>query len=181
MKKNEEKKENEATAQTAAETPSNDVKLAEAEKKAKECQDQVLRLKADYENTKKRLERDKLEAIKFANERLLADVLPVVDNIDRAVESLAEGHDPEKVKDGLKLAQDELHKILELHGVEVVKSVGAPFDPRLHEAVAVVEKDDAEDGKIMDEIQRGYLLNGRLIRPSRVRVAQKSDKKPNIE
>ena len=145
----------------------------EAENKAKVHLDQLLRLKADFENTKKRLERDKIDAIKFANERLLGDILPVVDNLDRAVTSLSEGHDPEKVKAGLKIAQEELHEILELHGVQTVKSVGTEFDPKFHEAVAVVKCPDKEDGMIVDEVQRGYVLNGRLIRPSRVRVAQK--------
>ena len=140
--------------------------------KAKECWDQLLRLKADFENTKKRLERDKQEAIKFANERLLVEILPIVDNLDRAMASLSEGHDPEKVKEGLKIAQEELHQVLEQHGVEMVKSVGAEFDPKFHEAVAVVQTSDSKDGTIVDEIQKGYLLNGRLIRPSRVRIAQ---------
>ena len=134
--------------------------------------DQLLRLRADFENTKKRLERDKYEAIRFANEKLLVEVLKVVDDFDRAVASLSEGHDPEKVKQGLHLAQDELHRILERYGVQAVKSVGNPFDPNLHEAVAALEKGDVKDGTIMEEIQKGYLLNGRLIRPSRVRIAQ---------
>lgn len=135
--------------------------------------EQILRLRADFENTKKRLERDKQEAIKYANERLLAQILPIVDNLDRAMASLGEGHDPEKVAQGLKLAQGDLHGVLEAHGVEVVKGVGAAFDPRVHEAVGIVDDADAEEGTIMEEVQRGYLLNGRLIRPSRVRVSQK--------
>ena len=134
--------------------------------------DQLLRLRADFENTKKRLEREKSEAIKFANERLLIEILPIVDNLDRAMASLSEGHDPEKVKQGLKLAQEELHQVLELHGVKTVKALGEPFDPERHEAVATVESDGAKEGTVVDEIQRGYALNGRLIRPSRVRIAQ---------
>ena len=142
------------------------------EQKAKESLDQLLRLKADLENTKKRLERDKQEAIKFANERLLMEVLPIVDNLDRAMASLSEGHDPEQVRQGLKLAQEELHQVLESHGVKTVQAKGQPFDPQLHEAVGVVEAPEQMDGTVVDEVQRGYLLNGRLIRPSRVRIAQ---------
>ena len=134
--------------------------------------EQILRLKADFENTKKRLERDKLEAIKYANERLLAEILPVLDTVDRALASITEGHDPEKVKEGLRIAQEELHKVLELHGVEVVKALGSEFDPRFHEAVAMIATDDAKEGFVVEEVQRGYVLNGRLIRPSRVKVAQ---------
>ena len=145
---------------------------SEAEKKAAEYWDQLLRLRADFENTKKRLDRDKQEAIRFANEKLLIEVLPIMDNLDRAMASLAEGHDPEKVKEGLGIAQGELHGVLEEHGVTVVKSVGEAFDPQFHEAVAVVDNKDVKDGTIVEEIQRGYLLNGRLIRPSRVKIAQ---------
>ena len=147
-------------------------KLAETEVKLNELTDQVLRTKADFDNSRKRLERDKMDAIKYANERLLAEIVPVMDTLDRAVTSLSEGHDPEKVKQGLRLAQEELHKILELHGVEVIKAVGNEFDPRLHEAVAMVEAGEAKEGFVVEEVQRGYVLNGRLIRPSRVKVAQ---------
>ena len=156
-------------------------KHPEAENKAHENKEQapedpqerLLRLKADFENTKRRLERDKQEAIKFANERLLVEILSIVDNFDRAMASLSEGHDPEQVKKGLQIAQEELHQVLERHGVQVVKGVGEVFDPKFHEAVATVEATgDMKDGVIVDEIQRGYVLNGRLIRPSRVRIAQ---------
>ena len=140
--------------------------------KAKENLDQLLRLKADFENTKKRLEREKVESIKFANDRLIIEILPIVDNLDRALASLTEGHDPEKVKQGLKLAQEELHQVLELHGVKIVQALGESFDPQFHEAVATVESKDAKEGTVMDELQRGYTLNGRLIRPSRVRIVQ---------
>ena len=139
-----------------------------------------MRLKADFENTKKRLEREKESAIKFANERLLLEILPVVDNFDRAMASLSEGHDLERIKQGLLLAQEQLHRSLERHGVEQIKSIGLPFDPRLHEAVAAVPSAGEKDGTIVDEIQRGYLLNGRLMRPSRVRIAQnRTEEKEN--
>jgi molecular chaperone GrpE len=142
------------------------------EEKAKENIDLLLRQKADFENTRKRLEREKQEAIRFANERLLAEALPIMDDLDRAMASLAEGHDPEKVAQGLKLAQEKLHQVLERHGVKPVKGVGEAFDPEVHEALGVVEAPDEKDGTVVEEVQRGYLLNGRLIRPSRVRIAQ---------
>lgn len=147
-------------------------KSPEIQDQAAESQDQLLRLKADFENTKKRLKRDKEDAIKFANERLLIEILPIVDNLDRAMASLSEGHDASKVIEGLKLAQQELHQVLELHGVTVVQAVGEVFNPELHEAVATVESAGAKDGTILDEVRRGYVLNGRLIRPSRVRIVQ---------
>lgn len=142
---------------------------------AEEARDLLLRLRADFENTKKRLERDKQEAIRFANEKLLAEILHVADNFDRAMTSLDEGHDPKQVRQGLKLAQDELHKILETHGVQMIQSVGQEFNPTWHEAVGVIEAKGAKEGTIVDEVQKGYLLNGRLIRPSKVRIAGHKD------
>lgn len=149
---------------------------AEETAKVDETKEQFLRLRADFENTKKRLEKDKFEAIRFANERLLEEILHVVDNFDRAMTSLSEGHDPEKVKQGLQLAQNELHKVLETHGVQIIPSVGREFDPAVHEAVAVVESGEAKEGLVLDEIQKGYLLNGRLLRPSKVRIAGPKNK-----
>ncbi len=146
---------------------------ADIEESAKQSADQLLRLKADFENTKKRLEREKQDSIRYANERLLAEVLPIMDDLDRAMASLKEGHDPEQVAKGLKLAQEAMHKVLERHGVTEIKGIGEDFDPNLHEAVGVVESTEEKEGTVVDEIQRGYLLNGRLIRPSRVRIAQK--------
>ena len=158
---------------SGSENPENKEPL-EAQGKAKEDLDRFLRLKADFENTKKRLQREKEDAIKFANEKLLIEILPIVDNLDRAMASLSEGHDPAKVIQGLKLAQEELHQVLELHGVTMVQAVGEIFNPQLHEAVAAVESANEKEGTILDEVQRGYVLNGRLIRPSRVRIVQKN-------
>lgn len=144
--------------------------------KLAELREQMLRQRADFENAKKRLERDKADAVRYANEKLLADILHVMDDFERAAASLAEGHDPEKVKQGLRLAQEALRKVLERHGVQAVPSVGGAFDPAMHEAVGTVHTDrDDADGTVVDELQRGYTLNGRLLRPSRVRVAQKKD------
>ena len=144
-----------------------------AEDPAKQHAEQILRLKADFENSKKRLEREKQDSIRYANEKLLAEVLPIMDDLDRAMASLKEGHDPEMVAKGLKLAQEAMHMVLERHGVTAVKGLGEDFDPNLHEAVGVVETTEEKEGTVVDEVQRGYLLNGRLIRPSRVRIAQK--------
>lgn len=167
-----EKKHTEPQAKAADAVEALEKKLAEAEEKLKDALEQPLRLKADFDNTKKRLDRDKMDAIKYANERLLAEILPALDSVDRALASISEGHDPEKVKQGLRMAQDDLHKVLELHGVEVIKSVGNEFDPKFHEAVAMVPAEGIKEGFVVEEVQKGYVLNGRLIRPSRVKIAQ---------
>jgi molecular chaperone GrpE len=161
--KKEEHNEHKEHAQAAA---------PEAEDKSRQLQEQMLRMRADFDNTKKRLEREKMDSIKYANEKLLEEALPVMDDIDRAVASLSEGHDAAKVIEGLKLAQQKLHQVLERHGVQPVKALGEEFDPNVHEALGMVVAPDKKDGTVVDEIQRGYLLNGRLIRPSRVRIVQ---------
>jgi molecular chaperone GrpE len=146
--------------------------LKEKAAKADEHWEKVLRLGAEFENTKKRLERQSQEGIRFANEKLVLEVLPLVDDMDRAIASLDAGHELRKVKEGLHLVQNKFHRVLEQHGVEPIEAVGRPFDPHLHEAVAEVES-DAEEGSVVEEVQRGYTLNGRLARPSRVKIARK--------
>lgn len=163
----------ETTNREAPETPAPAAEVSEAAS-ARELQDQILRLRAEFDNTKKRLERDKSDAIRFANERLLLEVLEVADNFDRALASLAGETDRDKIRKGLELTHSQLHRILDKQGVEPVRSVGQAFDPRYHEAVGVGESEDAEDGAILEEYQKGYLLNGRLLRPSRVKVARKA-------
>ena len=153
-------------------TNANEQPVRTVEEIIAESREQLLRLKAEFDNTRKRLEKDTQEAVKFANEKIIAEIIPIADNFERALLSLAQGHDPAKVKDGLVIAKDELNKILKQNGVQVIQSVGMPFDPNLHEAVAVVEDGKAEDGTVVDEVQKGFMLNGRLIRPSRVRIAQ---------
>ncbi len=138
--------------------------------------DRILRLQADFENTKKRLEKKTDELVAFANESLLLEVLPVVDDLDRALTSFDNNHEREHIREGLSFIQDKFHRILSQHGVEPIESVGKPFDPHLHEAVGEVAHDAFEDGTVAEEVQRGYLLNGRLVRASRVRVAKKKPK-----
>lgn len=138
-----------------------------------EYYDKWLRLQAELENTKKRLDKEKAEFLKFANEDLVIRLLPVIDNFDRALATVKHSNESDAVLEGIKLVQKELHAILKDYGVEAIKSVREKFDPHLHEAVAVVETDDWPDDTIVEEVQAGYTLNGRLIRPSIVKVSKK--------
>lgn len=148
--------------------------LKEKAAKADEHWERVLRLTAEFDNTKKRLEKKAQDSIRFANAELLLEVLPLVDDLDRAVTSLDQGHELKQVKEGLHLVQNNFHKVLENHGVEVIQAVGQPFDPNRHEAVGEIETDAVEEGHVAEEIQRGYSLNGRVARASRVRIAKKT-------
>jgi len=131
-----------------------------------------LKVLADYENTRKRIEREKSDHIKFANEDIIAQLFPIVDNFDMALVAMDKAEDKMAVMDGIQLVQKEFHRILEDNGAQKIKTENELFDPNLHEAVSVVETDDHPDGMIVEEVRAGYLLNGRLLRPAQVRVAK---------
>jgi molecular chaperone GrpE len=163
-----------AQSQSASETVT--VPRAEWEAlraKAGEAEEKYLLAAADFENMKKRLQKRSDELVKYAIEKLVTDVVLVVDDLDRAIASLDRGHDPKDVIKGLHLAQTTFHKILEQNGVEVIDCVNKPFDANLHEAVAEVEDASREDEQVIEEVQKGYTLHGRLVRPSKVRISRK--------
>ena len=141
---------------------------------AERQRDQFLRCQADMDNMRKRLEKEKLDFIKFANESLLKDLLQVVDNLERAL-----GHAPSGngnnvgLVDGVKLTLDGLVSVLDKHGVKPIAALGLPFDPHVHEAVMQREDPDVEGNTVLQEVQRGYLLNERLLRPSMVIVSRR--------
>lgn len=161
---------------------------SEIEKKsqqAKENQDKYVRLYAEFENYKKRVVKDQAEFLKFANERLIKDILPVIDNLDRAVEHAKEPSEGSKgeLQDikgliaGIELTIKQFKDVLGSLGVEEVKSVGEPFDPSRHEAVSHVETDKYDNNIIINEFQKGYMLNNRILRPAMVSVAKRLEKK----
>lgn len=137
-----------------------------------------LRSTADLENVKKRLEREKDSIIKFANEDLVKDLLPVLDNIERALDHTGvDNSDQEGILEGIRLIHQSLKSVLEKFGVKPVTALSEKFDPVYHEAVMQEEDPDVEDGTVLKEVQRGYLLKNRLLRPAMVVVS----KKPAIE
>ncbi len=151
--------------------------LALKAKERDEYYDKWLRVHADFENTRKRLEKEKIEFLKFANEDIILQLLPIIDNFDRAINShKVHGKDDPHLK-GIILIKDELHKLIESYGVAKIKSVGEKFNPELHEAVMAVESQEDPDGTILEELQAGYTMHGRLIRPASVKVSKKEDKK----
>ena len=147
----------------------------ELQKKADErdeFNEKWLQVHADYENTRKRLEKQKSDYIKFANEEIIAQLFPIMDNFDMAFAAMEKAEDKEAMMEGIKLVQKEFHKVLEEHGVEKIETVGKEFDPHFHEAVQMVETDDYPDGEIIEEVRSGYTLNGRLLRAAQVKVAK---------
>lgn len=150
--------------------------LAAKEKEAKENYDRYLRTVADLENFKKRAARDKADILKYGKEDLIKDILPFLDSLDRALVHAenTESSDVQSFKSGIALIQDQLLCCLKKHGVEKIDSVGEDFDPNVHEALMQMDSAEHQDNQIVSEMEKGYLLNGRLIRPSRVCVCKKT-------
>jgi len=147
---------------------------AQVEEKAKlagEHYDRLLRAQAELENYKKRVEREKSSLVKYGNEELIKAILPVIDNLERAIDH-PPGENSDGLKEGIKITLNQLLQVLEKFGVTPVPSVGEPFDPSKHEAMMQVESTDHEPNTVVTELQKGYFLNDRLIRPAMVSVAQ---------
>jgi molecular chaperone GrpE len=156
-------------------------KLEEKEKETKDHYDRFLRMAADYENYKKRMTREKEEWTKFANEELIKAFLPIIDNLERAVNHSESTGGGQNLVEGVKLTLQQLLQALNKFGVTPIESVGKPFDPTLHEAMLVVETDQHEPNQVVEEFQRGYLLSNRLLRPATVAVAKPSEKEAQAE
>jgi molecular chaperone GrpE len=151
-------------------------KLEEKEKELKEHHDRLLRLAADFENFKKRTVREKEDWTKFANEDLIKAILPFIDNLERAVNHAEKAADTGVLIEGVRLTIQQLLQALNKFGLSCFQSVGKPFDPAVHEAMLVVETDEHEPNQVVEEFQKGYLLNNRLLRPATVSVSKTREK-----
>ncbi|MHB8068301.1 MAG: nucleotide exchange factor GrpE [Desulfobaccales bacterium] len=148
---------------------------------AQEYYERLLRCAAEIENLKKRHEKEKAELLQFANENLIKELLPVVDNLELALEHGRQLDAPPPMLEGLELVQQGFLKALTRFGVTPIVCVGQPFDPAFHNAVMQEETTDAEDCAILKELQKGYLLQSRLLRPAMVVVAKNTQKSCPID
>jgi len=147
--------------------------LAEKEEESKDNYDKWLRALAEFDNYKKRQEREKADFCKFAMESLMKELLPVLDNLDRALEHSKVNEVPQSFIEGLELARKSFWDVLDKNGLKHVDAVGEKFDPNYHEAIMQQDDPDSEENTILTEVQKGYLLHDRLIRPSMVVVSKK--------
>ena len=134
--------------------------------------DQLLRSAAEFENVKRRSARDVENAHKFGAEKLISDLLPVLDSLDKAVELASETEGAEAMTEGIELSVKMFLDALGKNGLREVDPLGEPFDPALHEALAAVPNEDAEPNTVMEVIQKGYSLNDRLVRAAKVVVVK---------
>jgi len=151
-------------------------RLEEKEKESKENYERLLRTAADFENYKKRAAREKEDWTKFANEDLIRAILPFIDNLERAVNHAQKVVDTGVLIEGVRLTLQQLLQALNKFGLSSFESVGKPFDPAIHEAMLVVETDKHEPNQVVEEFQKGYLLNDRLLRPATVSVSKPPEK-----
>jgi molecular chaperone GrpE len=162
------------------EPPEDEVKLEELaralDEEKKRSEEYLTRLKymqADFENYRKRLNQQMEEAKKYGNERLIIQLLDVVDELEMALKAARSSDSKETLIQGVEMTLDKLKKVLEKEGVSPIECLGKPFDPSKHDAVSKVEKDDAKGCTVVEEMRKGYCMKEKVIRPSVVKVAVK--------
>ncbi len=149
-------------------------KLKQDAQQAKEYWDRLLRLQADFENTRKRLEKERQDFFKYANEGIVLELLNILDDLERAVELASEKHqDQAAFLKGVEMILAHIYGLLKTNGVKPIEAQGKLFDPHYHEALMQVENKDLPEHTIVEELQKGYLLNDRVIRTTKVKVSKK--------
>jgi molecular chaperone GrpE len=163
------------------------VKDETPEEKFKTTQDKLLRTMAEMENQRRRFEKEKQEAFEFGGFNFAAESLSLIDNIERAIisfkndESLKNNKDLNTIIDGIEIVKKDLVSIFKKNGVEQIECINKKFDPNFHQAMLEVENNTKEPGTVVQEIQKGYMMKDRLLRPSLVGVAKKREEKEKKE
>lgn len=155
-------------------------KLEEAERLLEERDDRFLRLAAEFDNYKKRVSREFASVIRGANQDLISQLLHILDDFERALESAKTTDDFESFHKGMEMIDSNLQNLLGRHGLEPIEAKGERFDPELHEAVMQMASEEVEEGVILEEVNRGYMLNGKVIRHSKVVVSKGKEKQPTV-
>lgn len=155
------------------------LKAAEYEKlvrEAAEYKDKYVRTLAEFENVRKRFDRDRVEFVKYANEGLIAEFLGIMDDLDRTVEAAAANHqDYAAFLKGVEMVMARIHELLRKNNVKAIDAVGKKFDPHSHEVLLQEPSSEKEEGTVLEELQKGYLLGDRVVRTAKVKVAVKKE------
>jgi molecular chaperone GrpE len=149
--------------------------LQKAQAEAQENYDRLLRISADLDNYKKRVSREKADLIRYGNDELIKELLPVIDNLERALGHASSEGAQEGIQGGVEMTLQQFLGILQRFGVTPIAAEGEPFDPTKHEAVMEQATGDYDPGHVVAELQKGYLLNDRLVRPAKVVVAKANE------
>ena len=148
-----------------------EAELVQTKAKADEHYDSLLRLQAEFDNYRKRTQKEKAEIIKYASERIIGELLPVLDNFERAASSAQSNPDFNAFSQGVDMILRQLQTALGKEGLKEIEAVGQPFDPNLHDAVLRVESDEHPENTVVEELQKGYYLKEKILRPSMVKVS----------
>jgi len=168
--------------QIADESQDSASQLQEAKQQAQDSYDRLLRVSAEFDNYKKRTAREMQDVIKYANEKIFKELLTVVDNLERAIEAAGvDRADDDPLVKGIHLTLGEVLKILERHKVSPVKALGEPFDPTYHQAMMQEEVADQAPNTVVREMQKGYVIHDRLLRPAMVVVSKVKQNKTNSQ
>ena len=163
----------EANADTAA--SAEEIKIKELEAKLSEMQDQYLRKAAEFDNYKRRTDAEKAEFFAYASERLMGELLPVLDDFDRTMDSFDKNHDPEALKKSIDIVYDKFRAVLAKQGLKLMDSNGKPFDVNLHEAILQQPSADAEPDTVLDTVEKGYFMKDKVLRHAKVIVSAKPE------
>jgi molecular chaperone GrpE len=161
-------------ASAGGDSGSLEAQIAEKEKEIAELKDKYLRTLAESENARKRIRQQSEESVRIQRESILRDLLPIIDNLERALAAARDGTDPKTILDGVQMTVRALLDFLRAQGVTPVASVGQAFDPARHEAVDHVASDAHPPNTVVDEFHRGYQIGERILRPARVSVAKET-------
>ncbi|MCA0754612.1 nucleotide exchange factor GrpE [Paenibacillus sp. N4] len=166
-----EEQNGQSAEEPAVEETGRDARYVELEKLAEENQQRYLRAQADFDNFRRRTQKEKEELAQYASMKLIGQLLPVVDNFERAVSAASAGGDFESLAKGVDMIFRQLTQTLEQEGLKAMEVVGEPFNPDFHQAIMQVESDEHEEGIIVEEVQKGYILKEKVLRPAMVKVS----------
>jgi molecular chaperone GrpE len=156
-------------------TGNSENELKTLRKQLEEEKDRCLRLNAEFENQRKRLQKEKEEFVKYANEKLIIEFIDIMESLERGLENAKGSNSKDKLIHGMELIYKQLKNVIEKNGLAPIKALGEKFDPYKHEAMMQTPSDDDEEGTILEEFARGYMLNNKVIRYSKVRVSKNKD------
>ncbi|MFB5677243.1 nucleotide exchange factor GrpE [Paenibacillus terreus] len=169
------------TAQDTAGEPVNEAASVAAEEEngeaarlraeLEEQQQRLLRVQADYDNFRRRTQKEKEELAKYASMKLVTELVPVVDNFERALATAPQGAEAESFAKGVGMIFRQLEGVLSAEGVTAMEAVGKPFNPEFHQAIMQVESEEYEEGIVVEEVQKGYMLKDKVLRPAMVKVS----------
>ncbi|BFH12800.1 nucleotide exchange factor GrpE [Paenibacillus melissococcoides] len=169
--KQEAEEASEAEGKAAEEAQGEPAELKEARAQAEELQQRLLRAQADFDNFRRRTVKEKEELAQYASSKLVTQLLPVLDNFERALAAAQTGSEEQSFVKGVDMIFRQFMQVLEQEGVKAMNAVGEPFNPEFHQAIMQVESEEHEEGIVVEEVQKGYMLKDRVLRPAMVKVS----------